>query len=161
MQGMSHIASQILRDEYKETAVILVWKWVMRQIKHAFNTDQIIFLYWAFHDDTAIGSDGQSYEFIMRGMMDKVYDGAATNFVLQFWDSNGNDVGDAWLELYRAVQNMIIDLKSFINDKNDSCINGDDNINNNKANRKRKRQSADQQDLGSPSRKRRRSSLTF
>lgn len=157
---MSHIA-ETLRNEYKETATILVWKYVMRQIKHGLNKDQIIFLYWAFHDDTAIGSDGQSYEFIIRGMMDKVYDGAATDFVLQFWDTNGNDVDEAWLELYKAVQDMILELKSFINDKSDDHIKSDDDINNIDANRKRKRSSADKQEVVHPSKKRRRSSLVF
>ena len=149
------------RNEYREGAIVILWTWVMRQLKHALNMQQTIFLYWVFHDDAAVGLDGRSYESIVRAMFDKVYYGAATTFVLKFYDTDGNDVIDEWVGLYIDVQSMIMEVKEFIDNKNkaDDCP---DNKKNRKKSKKRKRNSADSQEEANPSKRRRRkSSLTF
>lgn len=152
------------RETFQSIATPEVWKWVMKQVKHGLNREQIIFLYWAFHDGTAVEPNGESYESIIRRMMDKVYDGAARDFVIHFWNNNGTNWNDKWILLYKAVQDMIIDLKSFINDRNDDQAKGqraDDTVNETAVNRKRKRPSAITQESSPPTKKRRRSSLTF
>ena len=157
---MSYIHTSRL-STHREGALFIVWQWVMKQIKHALNMQQLIFLYWLFHDDTAVGLDGRSYESIVREMFDRVYDGAATAFIMKFCDTHGNDVNDEWMTLYFDVQCMILELKLFIDDKNKADTHHNNNINKAKT-RKRKRESADAQaHPNSTKRRRRRSSLTF
>ena len=130
----------------------------MKQINHALNRTQIIFLHRAFHEEAY----QQSYESIIRKKFDKVYEGAATRFVLQWWDTNGADINLKWVELYQAVQDMIIELQSFIDEKNQ--IQFEDDANDAHVidkNRKRKRSSFEQQQKAKSNKKRRRSSLTF
>lgn len=155
---MNH--SRISRSEYREGAVVIVWTWVMRQLKHALNMQQTIFLYWLFHDDSAVGLDGISYESIVRTMFNEVYNGAALDFAMKFYDANGDDVSEEWVKLYIDVQRMIMKVKTFIDDKNTSN-DGHDNEKKEKIIRKRKRESADEQEIANLPKKRRRSSLTF
>ena len=144
-----------------EGASSIVWKWVMRQLRYALNMQQLIFLCWVFHDDTAVGLDRRSYESIVMKMFDRVYNGAVTSFIVKFYETAGNDVNDEWVTLYIDVQHLILDLKAFIDDKNKADDDHHKSMNGKKT-RKRSKETAGIQAQPTPSkRRRRRSSLTF
>ena len=127
----------------------------MRRLILTLNPEQNTFLFNALHDETAVGSNAQSHESVIHEMFEKVYKGAATDFVMQFWNSDGMELDDKWLELLCSMTDMTSELISFIDDHLSSKAHH--NLNN----RKRKRESTDKQEIAKSSKRRRKSSLIF
>lgn len=109
------------RQGFQDGAMLLVWKWVMRQIWHNLDPYHMRMLHLVFHQVSPQQlinvENGRSYRSVMIEIMEIVYVEAVTKFVSIFREymyDGSVDINDAWLDLVCDVQNMISDIITII-----------------------------------------------
>lgn len=105
------------RIEFQEKGLNLLWSWILDKIIHDL-PEQYRFIIRSELPEYCGAVQTQTFTSVQHAL-DVLYHGTATDYINQFWDSDGKDIGLIGLQLFQGIKVTIESLKAVIEEHSD------------------------------------------